>query len=43
LLFKKNVGITFSDAESTAASKAAVNKMDAEHVITGAKDRTLFV
>ncbi|MBB1193315.1 peptidase [Flavobacterium sp. SOK18b] len=31
-------GFTFSDADAASLSKAAVDKMDAEHVITGAKD-----
>lgn len=31
-------GFTFSDADAAALSKAAVDKMDAEHVVTGPND-----
>lgn len=31
-------GFTFSDADAAALSKAAVDKMDAEHIVTGPKD-----
>jgi putative metalloprotease len=31
-------GLTFSDADAAALSKTAVDKMDAEHIIPGAKD-----
>ncbi len=31
-------GFTFSDADASALSKAAVDKMDAEHVVAGPKD-----
>lgn len=31
-------GFTFSDADAATLSKAAVDKMDAEHIVTGPKD-----
>ena len=31
-------GFTFSDADASALSKAAVDKMDTEHIVTGPKD-----
>lgn len=31
-------GLTFSDKDASALSKAAVDKMDAEHIVTGPKD-----
>ena len=31
-------GFTFSDADAAVLSKAAVDKMDAEHIVTGPKD-----
>ncbi len=31
-------GLTFSDADAAALSRAAVDKMDSEHIITGSKD-----
>ncbi|TDE45944.1 peptidase [Flavobacterium rhamnosiphilum] len=31
-------GFTFNDADAAALSKAAVDKMDAEHIVTGPKD-----
>lgn len=37
-LQKGVAGVTFSDADAAVLSKAAVDKMDAEHVIAGAKD-----
>ncbi|MES2574255.1 MAG: M48 family metalloprotease [Bacteroidota bacterium] len=37
-LQKGYAGLTFSDAEAAQMSKAAVDKMDAEHIIAGPKD-----
>lgn len=37
-LQKGAAGLTFSDADAAALSKAAVDKMDSEHIIAGLKD-----